>query len=649
MSDALTGFLMFRDLQESEGKLAEAQRIAHVGYWDHNIETDRITGSEEAARIFGLPPQNRIIHLDRALEVVHPEDRWIVKQGIADAIRGMSCCLEYRVVWPNGEVRFVQVRGDVTKDASGRPCRLFGTIQDITERKRAEEALRQSQEKYRAFFEQNLAGNYISTPAGALLACNAAFLHMFGFVSEEEARQTNLISLYRSPKDHEKFLQQLKQQGRLEHYEMEFHRKDGQPLYVTENAIGTFGKPGELVEIHGFLIDETTHRRTEEQLRQAQKMEAVGRLAGGVAHDFNNILGVINGYSEILLGKARLDEVTRRRVQEILSAGERAAALTRQLLAFSRKQVLQPKLLSLNPVVKGIDKMLGRLIGEDVQVRTALDPNLEPVKADPGQMEQVILNFCINARDAMPEGGTITIETKNTDVDEIQAAQQFPMKPGRYVRLAVSDTGTGMDQETLSHIFEPFFTTKGSDKGTGLGLATVYGIVEQSGGHVSAYSEPGRGSTFFVYLPMTIAAAEPRGQEAEGQEIARGSETILLVEDAAPLRAVTREFLEQSGYTVLEAEDGEQAIQIADRYDRNIALLLVDVVLPKIKGPAVAQRLLQRRSGMKVLYMSGYADSALVHDAVAKRGTAFLQKPFTVGELTRKVREVLDAPQAPAS
>lgn len=518
-------------------------------------------------------------------------------------------------------------------------------IRDITKRKQAEDALHQSEEEYRLFFQSNLAGNYVSTPDGKVLACNSAFAGMFGFTSIEEALQQNLASLYQDPRDREVFVDAVRNHRQLEHTERELRRPDGRPVHVIESAIGKFDKQGELTEILGYLIDETERRKTEQQLRQALKMEAVGQLATGISHDFNNLLGVINGYSEILLGNREIAEATRRQIQQILKAGQRAASLTHQLLAFSRKQVLQPKMLSLNLVLRDVDQTLLRLIGEDIEVRAELDPNLEAVKADPTQMEQVILNFCINARDAMPEGGKITIETANVEVDELLAGQHSPMKPGRYVRLAVSDTGTGMDKETLSHVFEPFFTTKGPEKGTGLGLATVYGIVKQSGGYVWAYSEPGQGATFSVYLPTATEEAGPSKQEAKPREIMRGSETILLVEDAAPLRDMTRELLEGSGYTVLEAADGKLAIEIADRYDGNIALLLTDVVLPKIGGPSLAERLLQRRSGMKVLYMSGYANAAIVDSGVLKPGTAFLQKPFAAKELAKKVRELLGTPQ----
>ena len=508
------------------------------------------------------------------------------------------------------------------------------------QRKQAEEALHQSEQKYRSFFEQNLAGNYISRPDGQLLACNPAYTRMFGFASEEEAKQTNFVSLYTNPEKREEFLHHLKQQGHL-CYEKEFRRKDGSPLHVTENAIGTFSERGELCEIHGFLIDDTERRQTEEQLRQAQKMEAVGRLSGGIAHDFNNIMAVIIGHSQLLLDQPGIGVSARRRVREILDSSHRAANLTRQLLAFSRKQVLQPMALNLNRVIEGIDKMIRRLIGDDIEVRTLLAADLENVNADPGQMEQVIINFCVNARDAMPEGGRVTIETLNVEVDEFLAGHHFPMQPGRYVRLAVSDTGIGMSEQTLSQIFEPFFTTKGPEKGTGLGLAMVYGIVKQSGGHVWAYSEPGHGSTFSVYLPTVIEEAESCEPTSEPLDIKRGSETILLVEDAPSLRALIRELLEGFGYTVLEAEDAARAHQIAGHH-KDIALLLTDISLPKTSGAVMAKSLLEKRPGLKVLYMSAHS-TGVVDCKVQQAGADFLQKPFTQEALAQKLRSLLDS------
>ena len=471
---------------------------------------------------------------------------------------------------------------------------------------------------------------------------------MFGYNSPEELiTSVHDISkeVYVDPQRRDEFRQSMEKHGIVKDFECEVYRKDGSKIWISANARAIL-TDGVLTHYEGMNENITERKRLEECLRQGQKMEAVGQLAAGLSHDFNNLLGVINGYSEMLLSNPEFGKVTRRRLGQILQAGRHATSLTRQLLAFSRQQILQPKVLSLNVVLADIATMLGRLIGENVELRTVLDPNLEAVKADPTQMEQIIFNFCVNARDAMPEGGTIIIETAAVEVDEMLAAQHFPMKPGRYVRLAVSDTGIGMDSETLSHIFEPFFTTKGQDQGTGLGLATVYGIVKQSGGYVWAYSEPGQGSTFSVYLPTVNEEAESRNDDVEPRDITRGSETILLVEDAASLRDMTREFLEGSGYSVLEAADGKQAIEIAENYEGNIALLLTDVVMPKIGGLSLAKTLLKRRSGMKVLYMSGYANRAIVDSGTLKPDMAFLQKPFGAQELAKKVRKLLDAPQS---
>ncbi len=419
-----------------------------------------------------------------------------------------------------------------------------------------------------------------------------------------------------------------------------FARNPGHPqgVWLSVTARPLTDKAG---VVHGGVAvfsDVTAHKRAEVELRQAQKMEAIGRLAGGIAHDFNNILGVVIGQSGLLLSQPEITAAARRRVEEISDAASHAATLTRQLLAFGRKQVLQPAVLNLNRVIGDVENMIRRLIGDEIEVRTLLAADLENVNADPSQMEQVIINFCVNARDAMPHGGRITIETKKVHLDEF-AASQHSMKPGRYVRLAVSDTGSGIEKEILLHIFEPFFTTKGPAKGTGLGLATVYGIVKQSGGDVLVYSEPGQGSTFSVYLPVT-EQAEPSEHATVPQELVHGSETILLVEDSAPLRAVIRELLEGLGYTVLDAEDAERAVQISDRYQGNITVLLTDLSLPKGSGQAVAKSLLRKRSGLKVLYMSAHPHEAV--RGVREAGTDFLQKPFTQEALAQKLRNLLD-------
>jgi CheY-like chemotaxis protein len=386
-------------------------------------------------------------------------------------------------------------------------------------------------------------------------------------------------------------------------------------------------------------------RQSEGQLRQAVKMEAVGRLAGGVAHDFNNILTAITGYSELALMNLDPLDPVRHDVKDILAAAERATSLTHQLLAFSRKQVLHPQRLDLNQVVANLDKMLRRIIGEDIDLVTILGPELGAVMADPGQIEQVIMNLVVNARDAMPQGGNLTIETANADLDEAYARKRVQVQPGPYVMLAVSDTGVGLDRDSLDRIFEPFFTTKEAGKGTGLGLATVYGIVKQSGGYVGVYSEVGHGTTFKIYLPRLEEAAGAGPPAAGTAELRRGRETLLLVEDADLLRGLAREVLERAGYMVLEARNGAEALQVHQQHEGPIHLLLTDVVMPGMNGRELAEQLAPLEPEMKVLYMSGYTDDTIVQHGVLEPGVAFLQKPFSPAALTRKVREVLEAAQ----
>jgi len=383
-------------------------------------------------------------------------------------------------------------------------------------------------------------------------------------------------------------------------------------------------------------------REKAEQLRQSQKMEAVGKLAGGIAHDFNNLLTAINGYSELTMRQLQPEDPLRRNVEEIKKAGDRAAGLTRQLLAFSRKQVLQPKVFDLNTVVAEMEKMLHRLIGEDIELKTVLDANLGSIKADPGQIEQVMMNLAVNARDAMPQGGKLTIETANVSLDEEYAAHHVAVKSGSYVVLSVSDNGSGMDEETQARIFEPFYTTKEQGKGTGLGLSTVYGIVKQSGGSIWVYSEIGQGTTFKIYLPRAASGAPEYQRSPELQISLRGTETILMAEDDDRVRSLVGKVLGGYGYRIIEAANGAAALSICENNDGEpIHLLLTDVIMPEMSGRDLADRFNLLRPDSKVLYMSGYTDEAIVHHGVLDADASFIQKPFTPDSLARKVREIL--------
>src|SRR6266513_2056665 len=429
----------------------------------------------------------------------------------------------------------------------------------------------------------------------------------------------------------------------------------GYPLVVQERVLGVMAMfarhalsefvPKALASVASAVAvgverkrAEEALRQSEERLRQAQKMEAVGRLAGGVAHDFNNLLTVITSYSDLLLEDLGSDDPKRDDVVQIRKAAEGAAALTRQLLAFSRQQVLEPKALDLKTTVAGTEKLLERLIGEDVRLTTVLAPDLGVVKADPGQLEQIIINLAVNARDAMPTGGRLTIEAANVDMDEAYVRGHAPASPGRYVMLALSDTGIGMDEQTKARIFEPFFTTKEPGKGTGLGLATVYGIVKQSGGFIGVYSEPGHGATFKVYLPRGEQASEPVAAPQPPARALGGTETILLAEDEAAVRNLARRVLEKHGYTLLRAATGRDGVRLAEQHGSPIDLLVTDVVMPEMGGRELAQRLTTRQPTLKVLYLSGYTDDAIVHHGVLDAGVAFLQKPFKPDELVRKIR-----------
>jgi PAS domain S-box-containing protein len=549
---------------------------------------------------------------------------------------------EERFTEPRGRIRWLEKVKRPIVGNDGVANQVLGVAIDITERRRAEAELKKSEERYRLLFESNPQPMWVfDEETFAFLAVNNAACVHYGYTREEFLGMT--IRDIRPPEDGPALARQIAsessqypQAGVRRH-----RRKDGSVIDVeiTSHPLVFEGRSAQFI----FALDVTQRRKLEAQVRQSQKMEAVGQLAGGVAHDFNNLLTAILGYAELLAPRLRADPSGLEEVAEITKAGERAASLTRQLLAFSRRQVLELKVLDLNTIVRSVEKMLRRLIGEDIDLVATLDSSLAPVRADAGQIEQVIVNLVVNARDAMPDGGKITIETANVEHDDAYARQHVTGQPGKYVMIAVTDTGIGMDAATQSRIFEPFFTTKAKDKGTGLGLSTVYGIVKQSGGYIWTYSEVRRGTTFKVYLPRVEGVAEAIESPMPKVPSARATETILLVEDDASLRKLALTILKGIGYTVLDAGTGADALEITRKHTGPIDLVLTDVVMPEMSGSALVSALRAARPGVPVLYMSGYTDDAIFRHNVLEPGVAFLQKPFTPASLTRKVREVLDA------
>ena len=545
--------------------------------------------------------------------------------------------MEYRVVQPNGSVRWLLAHAVPIRDDAGHVYQIAGVALDITESREAQLALEESGERFRKLTEATFDAISIVRD-GILQEANSGYAAMFGYARVEEMighPVTDFVA-EESRAEVERHLAD-NVEGR---YELVGCRKDKKKI-LLEATGRTHTIAGKTVRITA-LRDMTEKRSLEEQFRQAQKMEAVGRLAGGVAHDFNNLLTVIMSYTGLLAEGLSPNDQRADDLEEIHKAAVTASSLTRQLLAFSRQQVIEPRLVDLNEILSISEKMLGRLIGEDIDLVTVLTSGPVAVMIDPGQLEQVIMNLAVNSRDAMPTGGKLTLETTSVTLDADSAREHWPATPGRFGVLAVTDTGVGMDEKTRERIFEPFFTTKELGKGTGLGLATVYGIVAQSNGFIGVYSEPGHGASFRIYLPLAEKPTESHKGEAVLPELRRGTETVLLAEDAAAVRVAARQILERFGYTVLEAPSGKGALTIASKRKAAIHLLLTDVVMPEMNGRELADQFLALRPSAKVLYMSGYTDDSVLRHGILTPGTAYVQKPFSPETLARKVREVLD-------
>ncbi|HLJ15586.1 MAG TPA: PAS domain S-box protein [Bryobacteraceae bacterium] len=532
------------------------------------------------------------------------------------------------------------------RDAQGRIMGDSAIFRDISERKIIEDALRRSEASFRSLVQNAPYGILRTTPDGRILQANPAMVRMLGHTAERDLIGLNMArDVYRRPEEREEALSWRSRQDSVKGVELEWKRKDGSTFAARCDTRNVMDAEGYVEIMESFVEDITDRREMELQLRQRQKMEAIGRLAGGVAHDFNNLLGVISGYAELVSENIASRGDLHNYVEQIRKAADRASSLTRQLLAFSRQQVLETKVLKLNAVVDDLAKMLPRLLGEDIELHLLLDAATGAVKADQGQIEQVLMNLAVNARDAMPGGGKLVIRTARARFDSDLAVKHPSMTPGDYVLLSVSDTGTGMDAQTQTHIFEPFFTTKERGRGTGLGLSTVYGFVKQIGGYVWVESAPGAGSTFEIYLPVTHEAVSPSGPAAAPADSRRGAGTILLVEDEESLRTLTRSTLEQSGYAVLEACNGTEAVKIAKASSAPIDLLLTDMVMPGMNGRAVAERVTQLFPGIHIAYMSGY--TGFNSGETANLNGVIIAKPFTRHVLLQKLREALEFAHKP--
>ncbi len=753
------------ELQKTSERLSLAQQSAGAGLWDWEMETELLTWSPELFSLFGLDPKDVNANFETWRNVLHPQDLHVAQIRIDDAIRDhKSLFSEYRIILPTGEVRWISALGKTTYDERGKAVRMSGICLDITERKRAEKGLQESEEKYRNLFDNAVVGMYRSRIDGsAVLEANQALCDIFGCTREELLSEPATIR-WADPSARDAMIQQIKKNGGVTNFEADFvaksgeirnclasvklypdegylegttiditaHRraeknyrilfremldgfalheiicdKEGRPVdyrflainpaferltgLAAEEIVGrtvlealpgteshwieTYGRvaltgepavfenyhsqlqkhfevtafrpaPNQFACIFADITDrkqaEAEKIKLEGQFHQAQKMESVGRLAGGVAHDFNNMLGIIIGHAEMALDHVDPSQPLFADLREIRKAAERSANLTQQLLAFARKQTVTLRMLDLNEIIEGMLKMLRRLIGEDIVLVWLPGPEGWPIKMDPSQIDQILANLCVNARDAIADVGKITIETANRGFDTEFCARHAGFIPGDYVHLSVSDNGCGMGKDILDKLFEPFFTTKEMGKGTGLGLATVFGIVKQNNGFVNVHSEPGQGTTFNIYLPRHVGKTEQKPKEALAEPIVRGQETILLVEDELAILKMTAIMLEKQGYRVLSAKTPGEAIRLAREHAGQIHLLMTDVVMPEMNGRDLAKNLLSLYPQIKRLFMSGYTADVIAHHGVLEEGVCFIQKPFYKKDLAAKVREALD-------
>jgi two-component system, cell cycle sensor histidine kinase and response regulator CckA len=645
---ALREWRLLQEKQEAEEALLKSEskyRRLFESMMDSFVSVDmsgRITEFNQAYEaLLGYSKEEllRLTYVDLTPDRWQDLERDLVDNQIL--VRGYSDIYEKEYRKKDGTWFPVEMRTFLIRDSSGRPEGMWAIVRDISERKKVEEALRKTEEKYSLAFRASPDWSAITTlDEGVFIEVNKAFERLSGFGPEEVlGRSAVEIGIWEKPEERLRLVDLMHRQGAVRNMEVRFRLRSG--------AIATFLLSAEKIELEGksciltVARDMTEFRSLEAQFRQAQKMEAVGRLAGGVAHDFNNMLGVILGYTGLALKRLNAQEPLYHDLQEVNDAARRSADLTRQLLAFSRKQFVTPRVINLNDTVLQQQKMLGRLIGEDIALKFIPGQDLWNIRMDSSQVDQILANLAVNARDAVAGVGTVTIETANVTLDESYVQRYRYASPGDYVLLAVSDSGSGMDGETLERIYEPFFTTKGEGQGTGLGLSTVYGIVKQNGGSIQGYSEPGLGTTFKIYFPRFLGEGVP--VEAVQETPLSGSETVLIVEDEPQILLLAKRILEHYGYRTVEAGSPGEALLFLEKHRGPLHLLLTDVIMPNMTGPELKERVELLHPGVKTLFMSGYTADVIVQRGLLEEGPDFIQKPFSLQDLARKVRRVLDS------
>ncbi len=633
-------------LKKSEQRLAKAQEIGRIGSWEWDIESDKAIWSDQTYRMFGFEPGEIDVTFESLLTRMHPDDRERVGREIEVAVNEHKAIdMEYRVFRKDGNECVVHSRGEVTVDETGKPIGLVGVIQDITERTLVEEKLRRSEAKYRELVEHAAIGIYRSTADGRFLAVNPALVNMLGYESEAELLSIDMgKDLYRDAVDRARLVKERQLHRQVGQDEVEWRRKDGGRILVRLSGRPIYNEAGALEGFEMVAEDITERRELETQLRHAQKMEAVGELTGGIAHDLNNILTVVQANVELVadsLPASRSD--LRADIEETRTAARRGIALIKKLLGFSRRSRLEVKPLDIVRLITELLEMLRRVVSENIEIELSVDGEPGTVRADAGAVEQILVNLVTNARDAMPQGGVLRLDMRQVGLDEDYRATHPWARPGRYVCISVSDTGTGMDEETRERVFEPFFTTKPVGIGTGLGLAMVYGLVKQHGGMVDVHSEVGEGTTVKLYFPLVDRDTAAVSHDEMAGELRGGTETILVVEDEKSIRRATRRILEKFGYNVLLAADGQEALELCGEHGDEIDLIMSDVVMPRLGGVELYEALSEQGDPPRMLFISGYADRGMRGMAAIDLQLPFLQKPWTITELMTKVRVVLDS------